>query len=915
LPTSETVDKVVRALRRGGDVQYFFETISSPDWITPLVARGFFKTPPPAIYEDQWVRYPGWPELDYLVRMAPLRPDLVSQVILAIQESDNARVRDGIVTAAIAMPAPESVAVAERVRGWVVNDQRFLDFDALAKLAGHLAQIGARDQALALSRALLAPLGKPSRGPGRLGSRASDWEYEQAVRLLASSLEGDKDGLSLFCDLLQSAIDATHRGGGPPSDGSLHLRPAIESHQQNQFHDEVLGVLVDATRDLALRYVELNPELLQDTVRMLETRPWRIFHRIALHLLRLRAPDAIAAVRERLLNRELMADLDLHHEYWLLARDAWPLLTDDEQVGLLEQLQEASGARTEDPGRTLAWEFQRLSILKDVATGPTLARYAALRDELGVDFDHPEFLSYMSSGWVGPTSPIDLDELRRMSADELIAYLSSWSPSGDWMSPSREGLSRDLQQLVAAEPGRFAEAMDGVRTLDPTYVRGIIEGWREAVRQEVGFDWQSVLELCNWVVERPQQLDSPSPVHEDRDPGWSWARRSVTDLLSAGLESGPCEIPLVYRAMVWASVQLLVDDSDPTVEHEAAYGGSNMDPPTLALNTVRGSAMHCLVRYALWLYRADESNRLAAEARGVLDAHLDVSREPSAAVRSIYGQWLPWMILMDEAWVTETLPRIFPDDPAEADLRSAAWNSYILFCRPFDRSLHVLYAAYLAAAVALEPAVRENGGGDRPDSRLVEHIAVFLLRGVIDTDDQLYLTYLAGSTPALREHFLAFVGRALAEDGDMDPRVVERAQALWADRLQAVRVGAGSDSKELEAFGWWLGSSKLDAGWRAAQIVTTLRLTGGRIDLGHSVLEELAVLAPTHPAQSVEAARLIVDADREGWEVVGSRDALRKIIESAIDSSSDESAEAARQLAHMLGAKGHRDFRDLVSGA
>jgi hypothetical protein len=171
---------------------------------------------------------------------------------------------------------------------------------------------------------------------------------------------------------------------------------------------------------------------------------------------------------------------------------------------------------------------------------------------------------------------------------------------------------------------------------------------------------------------------------------------------------------------------------------------------------------------------------------------------------------------------------------------------------------------------------------------LVEHLAVFVIRGVIDTQDKLYASYLAGSTPALREPILAFVGRALAEDGDIEPLVVERAQALWVERLEAVSDEPESDPKELEAFGWWTRSSKLDADWRAAQIVTALRLTGGRIDLGHSVLEELAVLAATYPAQSVEAARRIVEADREGREVVGAPDALRKIIESAIDFDSEE---------------------------
>jgi len=94
---------------------------------------------------------------------------------------------------------------------------------------------------------------------------------------------------------------------------------------------------------------------------------------------------------------------------------------------------------------------------------------------------------------------------------------------------------------------------------------------------------------------------------------------------------------------VWHILKLLTEDPDPTPEHEARYGGSNMDPATLSINTTRGEAMHAVVSYALWVRRHIDSQADAEdqprrgfdempEVREVLDAHLNVAQEPSPAI-------------------------------------------------------------------------------------------------------------------------------------------------------------------------------------------------------------------------------------------------------------------------------------------
>src|SRR5262249_34581 len=154
----------------------------------------------------------------------------------------------------------------------------------------------------------------------------------------------------------------------------------------------------------------------------------------------------------------------------------------------------------------------------------------------------------------------------------------------------------------------------------------------------------------------------------------------------AGFESSPT-IPFELRSAAWAVLKPLTDDPEPNQEHEAHYGarpfsrkrktkntepaqeqiaryeGSNMDPPTLSLNTTRGEAMHATMRYALWIRRNIEKEphgeerikrgfEEIPEVREVLETHLDPALDSSLAIRSVYGQWFPWLVFLDEKWAS-----------------------------------------------------------------------------------------------------------------------------------------------------------------------------------------------------------------------------------------------------------------------
>src|SRR5207249_3549236 len=49
---------------------YFFQKLSSPAWLEPLAAAGFFEDPPKPIQDEKGVGFAPWPQSQYLARMA-----------------------------------------------------------------------------------------------------------------------------------------------------------------------------------------------------------------------------------------------------------------------------------------------------------------------------------------------------------------------------------------------------------------------------------------------------------------------------------------------------------------------------------------------------------------------------------------------------------------------------------------------------------------------------------------------------------------------------------------------------------------------------------------------------------------------------------------------------------------------------
>jgi hypothetical protein len=425
------------------------------------------------------------------------------------------------------------------------------------------------------------------------------------------------------------------------------------------------------------------------------------------------------------------------------------------------------------------------------------------------------------------------------------------------------------------------------------------------------------LVLALAVMEYPFEPDIEVP-DRDRDPGWRWCRGQIGSLLRSGLTDKPNRVPFDLRSTTWEVIRRLTEDPNPSAEHEARYGGDNMDPLTLSINTNRGTAMHAVVEYALWCRRELESLgedvsrglELMPKVAEVLDRHLHPEVEASLAVRAVYGRWLPWLLLLDESWTIERLPLLFPYQDNEA-LAEAVWDTYIAWCPPYDSVFRALEEQY-RAAIDRVPSNRKAGsfGHDSVDSKLGQHLVTLYWRRVIDRE--VLERYFARTDDQLAAVVMRFVGRALMNTpGELSASVAERVQDLWEWRFSETAPHPEEHALELRAFGIWFASGKLDARWALDALERTAELVGAPT-LSHLVAERLAKVSEDNPVDAVRVFAGMVERPEHEWDYIGWRDEAKTIVEAALASGEADAEEPVASIIDFYVRRGELDLRELT---
>lgn len=956
IPESEDIRRLRESIPNNiHAMHYFFDRIDKPGWLLPLEKKGFFVGPsdPEPEPETGHRVFPRWPPGPYLIRMAAVKPGDVMDILLVVEDRLNPYVLYHLTEAATKMPHKEAARIVPKVKGWLRLNRDYSFMLDCAELVEYLARGGCVDESLDLARELLSVSPRADRA---FPSSQLVWNYDQVVKKIAPTLIdiSGLEALRLFCDLLGQALTLAW-GNSDKTEGRDHSymwRTQIELTPERG-HYELDDAFVTAVRDCSVRLVRNEPALLPSVMDHLEGRRWLVFQRLALHLLCEFPTESIELIPQRLKKFRRYNNRHFHNEYYRLALNAFPLLKPADQNDMLNAIKEGPDLREvqrrlERREQEITDEAMQLEIRKSVRNclgelRPVLNRsWLSFLEELERDLGDAKPLAKPSIddvSWDSP-EPQEAPEFGSMVVKDIVSFLESWGPLKGDSSRSPDHVWSPFCRAVTEAPEKFCQEISEFQRVDPTYVKLLFRGLREALREDHSFTWNSVLGLAEWVANSGREIPGRSVEKFDWDADWGDTRVQIVDLVHAGLEARACGIPYELRELVWKVLRPLTDDPEPAPhrEHEMigprkdplplAGGGHRLDshrhPHGVAINTVRCLALRTVFQYARWV----KHNLLAAasndgqpvpcfaqmpEVREVLDYHVDSRNDGSIAIGYVYGTEFPLLYWLDRNWAEDNKTQIFSRAEGRQERGAAAWEGYLFnwtldyYCDLFD----VLKDEYDQAVEQLGRPASERGHFINPDLILGEQLRNFYLLSKIrlDSPESIWVRFFAKADDETLGELISGIGWEMCTQKEFSKLWLEQFRTLWNWRIDQIRSAKNPTShrKELRAFGSWFASGKFEDVWALERLSEVLGLNG-EIERADEVVNHLANLADRFPEQVLDCVTRMVKGVSRTAMLHYWNENLRKIVSITLGAEDQDVRQKCGALKSILVSNGMDEY-------
>lgn len=943
--SKENVKQLRALLLEFASTRYAFDRFDIT-WFSFLREEGWFREVPALQTDSRGSRFVQWPAGEYLVRIAQEEAqrieivDALREVLVKIPETNNPYVFDNVIKLALALPPDIASDLSFMFQSWIGRQGRLHGTD-IPSLIKRLALSGKWGAALRIFRAVFSvypdadfyKLPEEKRLLPKLLSHFDSWNYEQQMSSLLGDLaEGANESLIwVLCQLLSDAIRFSQRGldRQGPDDLSYVWRPAVEDPTQNR-HNSLEESLVSALRLTTEKLVRSHPEMFREIIFVLGTQQWYVFTRLSLHLLRVCEAVPLDLIRDYLTSEAHFHETTVRHEYALLLKARFRQLEISDQMKVIrliekgpdiynyvQRRQQWAGqppTQSEIDRAIKQWQFDWLSFIHDSLDLQWKSYYLKLAESFqsSPTAAHPV---HFTGGAVSLSSPATSEELAAKSVPDLVEYLSNWQPDdSNWDGPSRQGLASTVTQIVVQNPNQYAIAAHNFENLAPEYVRSFIDGFAEAAKRKLSFPWENILELCSSVADHEDEQSRDRGVVFGKDPHWNWTKRSAVSLLQQGFEKEGNSIPFGLRVKAFSALKKFVFIREIDFEEQQGQQEWSSDPVTSSINTIQGTALHAAIRYAFWVRENDPQFKGMSsmeELAELLDQRLQADEQSPLSTRAVFGQWFPWLVSLDEQWISARIDKIFPDEPRQDKSWQAAWTAYIGYCGAFDKVLEVLKPKYEKAVKEINREWQVGTYNVNPSERLAEHLMTFYWRSKIDLNEGgLIHQLIMNGTATVRQKCLEFVGRSLDNTEEVPDSILKRLQFFF-DWLTQRDAAESEICSEFAAFGWWFVSEKFEDNWRISSLHTSLQLAKDT-EPADKVLEELEKLAGTFPKEAAECVALLAIGEHEPWEFEFWSSHAYKILEISSRAGGQKSRSAVEDAANLFGKSGYLKFRDFI---
>jgi hypothetical protein len=853
--------------------------------------------------------------------------------------TENWRVHEILVDALTKLSPATAAGLVSEIDNWL--DGRFSGTlpNKLIPLADQLCKAGFVGAAIQILDSVITPIlpvdaGKFSGYHSDIRFRSDHyWVNEYCENQLPKLLAFDPIGIvSVFERQLIRTIELVKQAKADDAEKLVgyNWRLDIPNRVYEKEDAEALDILVDGLRDslaeVCKQSVEEGGKLIKDYL----SSEHMIFQRIALYTLRAYGQNYPELVNQALLHRDYLERGEYANEYRWLMRDQFVNASEEVKTQVISWI--VSGPQdldskanryalwknrevTEDDRRLVRerWILDRLEIIRGFLSSETIEWLNDLTALHGKP-DIEERPHIVISSWESTSSPVPADELAKKSFDDLKRLFLTYVPDDLFLNP-RESLAQTLQGLVREDPTRYREF--AAYLIDPeirfVYIYHYLSGVRESLKNQAGKLTYAIIDLCEYIVS--QQEDPFVDSSGKYEPGLFATQLEVAQLIEQTFRSDDPYLTRGQLDRLRSLLIILAHHPDPEKVDDAS---SSFDPFTHSLNCVRGVAMHGIMHYSLYVIRQQEKLRneklktgfLEPEIQEILEERLNLTIEPSLAVHSVYGAFIPQLHYLAREWSEEHLEAIFPKDEENNAYWKAAWDAYIIASNVYQDVFKLLVPQYQRGIQLLsQPQDEPKRLGGSPKERLAQHIMFAYLAGLTDFgyENMLLDLFFANAPDAVRANGVIWISQVLGDKKhSIEVKFWGKCWSLWQNRLKIAETQEISqNTQEISEYLRWLEYCPvgLDVLYPTLRQMIRYMYHGFEARL---LTSYAAKYCEHDPLEAVTLLQMVIRWAKEPWWAPEEKDE-EMILHAAMASDNKDARQIALEVINYRGEQG--DFR------
>lgn len=898
----------------------FFRRVKGLKWFDALHEGGYFNAinipaPVPA-KEEGYVNIPRWEVVDYLVKTVPEIVEesaldyayrfleIIADATAYAKTKDFGNYHVWWQFAEVLCNIPTEFLLLEHldvVDYWL--DDKY-DRGLVTEVIGGkwlprlLEQVD--EKSLILAHRLLDILFKIhftlEEASGRSRKEASlrfDYHYAKKITKNNAHLAGRRLGekaILIFQSKLAGVLDELGNDAW-----SAIWQPAVEDHEQNKYRNNAENVLLEAYRDSLCGYMEEHPAKAFGYVQTILDSPYQTILRVAIYCIGQHFQQ-FSALTDKLIDDKYLQS-NYRHETWHLLHRNYAAFSQNQKRNVLAIIQKRE--RVGEDGSVLdgASAYDRATWLAAIKKygQEEATKYQEAVNVAKTEPDHPDFSSYMTSGWGGQKSPYSLEELAALSITDLVQILNDYQGGGGWREPGIEGLARVVKQVFKNSPLKYCVQFKKLLDLDLAYIYSIIEAYSELWTEKANLPWEDIwnylLEYLAAILGQDRFWESVNAKkREEFVANRYWIVGSIARLLESGAKSDDHAFPAKYHERVEAILKVLLE------REEGEQFKIDSDAVSIAINSPRGQCIEALINLTLRACRLEDRS-FNGDHRAVwshystyFDVELRRSENGEYEFATLVTQYLPNFLYMDKKWVIDNLDRIFDQTDYLKWLCAIQGYSYVSNVYQEIYDFLKLHGDFLRV-------IDDENIKDKVEERIIQNIVVAYINDFekLNEDGSLMNILLGRAAFDELSHIIWFIW-TLRKNGD--DKLKGKVYELWPLVINGLTLSKKEDKKIASSLCHW--ASFIDhIDEEKMEWLTTIAPYADESHNSYDLLKNLARLSARQPFEANEIWQRMLEGSNYDYP----EEAIRKLLSDLV-ARGHEGIRAARVTVSLYLQKG-----------